>query len=236
MRMHDRSFDGKNICDKTFPGIGDVGKALATPLVVWGSPECRRRGARVKILASIGGPPCAEVSTEGRPRGPGNDMPGHAAHEAQQGGADSRHKAVAAAAADEALPDGIRACGGFPFLNPSSGLEVGASSSGRPQFFSRQHTQHAAAAGGQGDFPIKGAFRAGVALRFAGGYGRMRAEKPVAFRFVPPPPPPSIGGFFIGHVTPPLRHQDGRSGREYPQHGSRMRAWSASRERETGPP
>ena len=60
-----------------------------------------------------------------------------------------------------------------------------------------------AAARRQGDFPIKGAVGAGVALRFAGGYGRMRAEKPVAFRFVPPPPPPSIGGFFVGHVTPP---------------------------------
>ena len=110
MRMHGRSFDGKKICDKTFPGSWEAGKALATPLVVWGNPECRRRGACVKTLANIGGPPCTEVGTEGRPRGPGNDMPGHAAHEAQQSGANSRHKSTGAGTADESLPYRVEGC------------------------------------------------------------------------------------------------------------------------------
>lgn len=35
---------------------------------------------------------------------------------------------------------------------------------------------------------------------------------------------------------PPLRHQDGRSGREYPPRGSRMRAWSALQVRGSGLP
>ena len=57
-----------------------------------------------------------KISAGKRLCGPGNNMPGHAAHEAQQGGADGRHKAVAAAAADETLPDGIRACSGRAFI------------------------------------------------------------------------------------------------------------------------
>lgn len=150
---------------RLFPALGRSGRRLRR-LTMFGASTMPERPRRVKTLANIGGPPCAEVSTEGRPRGPGNDMPGHAAHEAQQGGADGRHKAVAATAADETLPDGIRACSGRAFINPFAGLKIFAAPGGRPQLFAGQRTESAAAAGGQGDFPIKGASRAGAILSF----------------------------------------------------------------------
>ena len=98
--------------------------------------------------------------------GPGNNMPGHAAHEAQQGGADCWHKAVTAAAADETLPDGIRACSARTFIQPCAGLDIFAASGGRPQLFAGQRTESAAAAGGQGNFSKENAVGAGVALCF----------------------------------------------------------------------
>lgn len=107
-----------------------------------------------------------KISAGKRLCGPGNNMPGHAAHEAQQGGADCWHKAVTAAAADETLPDGIRACSGRAFIQPCAGLDIFAASGGRPQLFAGQRTESAAAAGGQGNFSKENAVGAGVALCF----------------------------------------------------------------------
>ena len=171
MRTHGRSFDGKNICGKTFPGIGDAGKALATPRLIRGSPECRRQGACVKTSANIGGPPCMKTSAGKGRRVFGNNMPGHAAHEAQQGGAERRHKAVAAAATDKTLPYGIGACRGQALITPFAGLEVLAAFGGSPQLFTGQHAQHAAASGGQDDVPMEGTVGTAVALSFMAACG-----------------------------------------------------------------
>ena len=101
----------------------------------------------------------------------GNNMPGHAAHEAQQGGAERRHKAVAAAATDKTLPEGIGACRGQALITPFAGLEVLAAPSGGAQLFAGQHAQHAAASGGQDDVPMEGTVGTAVALSFMAACG-----------------------------------------------------------------
>lgn len=66
-------------------------------------------------------PPCREVPAGNGVRGPVRHMPGHAAHKAQQGGADVRHDAMSAGPADKRLARPVRRV--FPNLLPSGPAE-----------------------------------------------------------------------------------------------------------------
>ena len=91
------------------------------------------------------------------------------------------------------------------------------------------------AGGGQkaGGFPDKRRSRRRCGLEIR---GRLRQNESGKAGCLPLRPAPAAakprGLFFHPCSTPPLRHQGGRSGREYPPRGTRTRAWSASRERE----
>lgn len=90
-------------------------------------------------------PPCREVPAGNGERGPVRHMPGHAAHKAQQGGADVRHDAMSAGPADEGLAQPVRRSG--PDLFPAARLKAVAGLHG--VLGAVEHAQRAEAARGQ---------------------------------------------------------------------------------------
>lgn len=100
-------------------------------------------------------------------------------------------------------------------------------------------TMYTAGGGGQkaGGFPDKRRSRRRCGLELRGRFRQNESGKADRLPLRPAPAAAKPRGlFFHPCSTPPLRHQGGRSGREYPPRGTRTRAWSASRERETGLP
>lgn len=172
-------------------------------------------------------PPCREVPAGNGVRGPVRHMPGHAAHEAPQGGAEVRHDAVRAGPADKGLARPVRRFGPCRFL--LAGPEMGAGRGGIPA--AGQGAQPPDAARGQAHRTEKGAVPAGLLLRFAGCSGRMETGKLFLARLVPPPAPPKLRGLFCVHARPPCpesgcgcRLPSGPANRRPAQAGHKARA------------
>lgn len=140
-------------------------------------------------------PPCAEVPAVNRVRAPVRHTSGHAAHEAQQSGANMRHDAMRAGPADEGLARPVRRFGprSFPFGGP----EMGARRDGILD--AGQGAQPPDAARGQAHHMKKGAVPAGLFLHSASKPGRIRT----VIHLELPPPPPKHRGLFCVHATPP---------------------------------
>ena len=73
-----------------------------------GSPDCPNPQPRVKTLRGMTHPLCSEVPAVNRERGSVRHTSGHAAHAAQQSGADVRHDAMSAGPADKRLARPVR--------------------------------------------------------------------------------------------------------------------------------
>ena len=110
-----------------------------------GSPDCPNPQPRVKTLRGMAHPPCREVPAGNGVRGPVDDVSGHAAHEAPQGGAERRHDAVRAGPADKRLARPVRRV--FPDLLPAARLKAVAGFHG--VLCAVEHAQRAEAARGQ---------------------------------------------------------------------------------------
>ena len=194
-----------------FTAWGTV-KASVTPCTVWGSSVCPRQRARVKgrkdpavLLRSMAALLHLEAGAEDRPAATVRQVMGTASHKADDGGPEGRHDAMPTDTAEPALTGGRCRIG--PDLIPLAGREQVTPPGGGTELFAGHHAELAIMAGSQGHNAEKLAIGAAFALCGAGRCGKIRGSKKTPCRLSDlPPPPPSIGGFFITHWHPPVRH------------------------------
>lgn len=146
-----------------------------------------------------------EAGAEDRPAATVRQVMGTASHKADDGGPEGRHDAMPTDTAEPALTGGRCRIG--PDLIPLAGREQVTPPGGGTELFAGHHAELAIMTGSQGHNAEKLAIGAAFALCGAGRCGKTRGSKKTPCRLSDlPPPPPSIGGFFITHWHPPVRH------------------------------
>ena len=202
----------KAVCAaRLLPALGMLERRLLR-LAKFGNSTMPKARARVKgrkdpavLLRSMAALLHLEAGAEDRPAATVRQVMGTASHMADDGGPEGRHDAMPTDTAEPALTGGRCRIG--PSLFPLAGSEQVTPPGGAVELFTGQLAQQAVTAGRQGHAAEKLAIGAAFGLCGAGRCGKIRGSKKTPCRLSDlPPPPPSIGGFFITHWHPPVRH------------------------------